>query len=153
VAPGLIRLDAFLKPGPDRHIDATIGGRLSGRMSWLIPTWVQCRAAIGVVALYALMLQPFLAAASPVAAPDPFGVICAADHGADAPSGDTASHHVHQCCTAAHIGGMAPPPDRIVGTITWPARSVSTIPWRYEAWIASTGPPTYASSARGPPLV
>lgn len=129
-----------------------IGGRVSRGMRRLLPSWACCRVAIGVVALYALMLQPFMAAAAPFMVPDPFGVVCAPDHNPEAPVGDPAAHAAHHCCIVAHIGGLAPPPERRAMPGEMP-RVVATIVWRAEAWIPRTGPPTHAASARGPPLV
>jgi hypothetical protein len=127
-----------------------IGRGVSEAMRRLLPSWGLCRAAIGVVVLYALMLQPFLAAATPLGTADAFGVVCAPDHGQDAPAGDIA-HAEHHCCIVAHVGGLLPPPER-AALLAEPLRAAVAILWRPEAWIARTGPPTHATSARGPPL-
>ncbi|HMO29449.1 hypothetical protein [Enterovirga sp.] len=105
------------------------------------------RAVIGVVALYAFLLQAFLGFATPAAA-IPHGWLCAeaGDHGSVPHS---AGHH-HQCCTAAHPGHIAPPPPAAVILRPDPPRLLSVV-WRPEASLPRTGPPRYAGSPRGPP--
>lgn len=106
------------------------------------------RALIGVVALYAFLLQAFLAFATPVAANIPPGWLCAeaGDHG---PVPHSAGHN-HQCCTPVHVGNVAPPPLGAVILRPDPPRPVAVI-WRPEASLPRTGPPVYAGSPRGPP--
>lgn len=110
------------------------------------------RTVLGIAAIYGLLLQVFLAAATPVAALDLAGHICAASDDAGQPAGDTALPRGHQCCTLAHAGGVAPLPD--LAFVTVPYRvSVLLRALRPEAAIPRTGPPRYAQSARGPPVV
>lgn len=106
------------------------------------------RAILGVVALYALLLQAFVAAATPSGPIDPAGFIC--QHGNAVPSPDQPARHDHQCCTAVHIGNVAPPPCS-AAAFAWAAPRAVTAPWRPEAAIPKTGPPTRSHSARGPP--
>lgn len=107
------------------------------------------RAILGVVALYALLLQAFVAAATPSGgAIDLAGFTCR--HENSAPSPDQPARHDHQCCTAVHIGNVAPPPCPGV-TVVWTAPRPIAVPWRSEAAIPKTRPPTRSHSARGPP--
>ena len=119
-------------------------------MRGTLPISATGRAIIGVIALYALLLQSFAAAAKPPAYADAAGVICAAAHGSDAPSGDAPLAHDHPCCTAAQTSHAALPP------LPWaaaarPASPPAAIVWRPEADLPRTGPPTRSHSARGPP--
>lgn len=106
------------------------------------------RAILGVIALYALLLQAFVAAATPSGAADLAGFICG--HESSAPSPDQPARHDHQCCTAVHIGNIAPPPCPAVA-VAWTAPRAVMAVWRPEAAIPKTGPPTRSHSARGPP--
>jgi hypothetical protein len=105
--------------------------------------------AIAVVALYALLLQSFFTAATPAAPSNLAGILCSHE-GADAPAGDMPIRHDHQCCTAVHIGQLAPPP--VVSHTVRLDTHAWVVVWRPEAAIRKTGPPTHAHSPRGPPL-
>lgn len=106
------------------------------------------RAIIGVIALYALLLQAFLAVAAPTGPSFGPGVLCTVD-GEHAP-GEEPLRHDHQCCTAQHVGNLAPAPKTASAErLTWPV-SIRIV-WRPEAELPRTGPPTFAHSARGPP--
>lgn len=106
-------------------------------------------AAVGLVALYALLLQAVMAAATPTGQIAPPGVICAAAGSAHQPP-DKPVGHDHACCTALHFGNLAPPPsDPAPEPIRWPKRIL--VVWQPEARLPRTGPPAYAHSARGPP--
>ncbi len=109
------------------------------------------RAIIGVIALYGLLLQAFVAAATPPSLPDLLGAICVSQDGTHAGSPDGPSlPHDHPCCAAVHAGSLPPPP--LAGTlIAWRAPAAALIVWRPEAAVPKTGPPTHAHSARGPP--
>jgi hypothetical protein len=109
------------------------------------------RAMVAAIALYALLLQSFVAHATPAAAPDPFGTICAADHAEGTPAPGKSTRHDHQCCTTAQLGTLAPPPEASAVT-TRPDHPARSAFWRPEASVARTGPPTHAQSARGPPV-
>lgn len=115
------------------------------------PPRLQSRATIGVVALYALLLQAFLAFSAPVLSPDPIGGVLCAEHGSGTPAHDQADAQCHACCMAMHIGTIAPPP-LLALSVLWPLPQVSRVAWRPEADVDKTGPPTHAQSARGPPV-
>lgn len=116
-----------------------------------LPLRVQSRAIISVVALYALLLQAFLAFAAPVLSPDPTGGILCAEHGSGTPTHDQSDAQCHACCMALHIGTIAPPPV-LAAPVLWPVPQISRVAWRPEADLPRTGPPVHAQSARGPPI-
>ena len=115
-----------------------------------LPDSASLRALVGALALYGLLLQAFLAAATTAPRPAASGVICA-EHGSGAPANDGPVRHDHQCCTAAvQAGTLAPPPEPGFAA-AWPPRAEVLVAWRPEASVLRTGPPTRAHSARGPP--
>ena len=86
------------------------------------------RAAIAAFALYALLLQGFLAASAPAAAfTFPGGISCAQDgSGSGTSGGDPVRHHGLCCilaCAAAACGYVATPS----AVPAFPARAASTI--------------------------
>lgn len=107
---------------------------------------------VAAVALYALLLQAFLVTLAPTGTFDPLstGVICAHDANG-APTNDLPLRHAHDCCTAACLSVATPAPDPDASAIVWPERISAVIAWFDGASPAKTGPPSYASSARGPP--
>lgn len=117
-------------------------------MRRLSASWARGRAIIGVIALYGLLLQAFLAAAHPVAMPDA-GILCA-EHEPASPGSDRPLHHDHQCCTAAQGAQLAPAPSSDLTAVPVPP-APARVAWRPEASRPRTGPPTHAHSARGPP--
>ncbi|MDP4023039.1 hypothetical protein Q8W71_10420 [Methylobacterium sp. NEAU 140] len=110
------------------------------------------RALVGVLALYALLLQAFLGFATPVTGAAE-AALCAAhavDAGApDAPADGKAHLHCALCCTAVHVAKLAPPPAGAAAAR--PALGVARVAWRSERAFPPTGPPIHATSARGPP--
>lgn len=112
---------------------------------------MQRRAIIGVIALYALLLQAFLGFAAPVLAQAATGEILCAEHPGSAPTDGKATAPCHPCCTVLQVGTMAPPPAASTVAVTWPVTSFARLVWRPEAVRLTTGPPVYATSARGPP--
>lgn len=113
---------------------------------------VQSRAIIGVIALYALLLQAFLAFAAPTLSLDQNGEVLCTEHGSGAPAHDQADAQCHSCCAVMHIGNLAPPPPSDAVALSWPFQQVARVAWRPEAEVFKTGPPTHAQSARGPPI-
>jgi hypothetical protein len=107
-------------------------------------------AIIGLIALYAVLLQAFLTVSAPGAVLREAGILCL-DHEAGHPADGLPAHRDHACCTLAH-GAPAVPPNPVEAVaVPTPAR-VTAVVWRPEAAIPRTGPPTHATSARGPPL-
>lgn len=65
------------------------------------------RAIIGLVALYALLLQAFLGLATPSRALDGPGEVLCAGHSSGEPA--SKSVHVHACCTVVQAGTLTLP--------------------------------------------
>lgn len=108
------------------------------------------RALVGAVALYALLLQALLAAATPTVGAERMDVICSPEGGSGPSSPETPARHDLQCCTAVVAAdAVVPPAPAFVAAWTSP-RSVD-VARRPEASIPKTGPPTRSQSARGPP--
>ena len=110
------------------------------------------RVAISAFALYALLLQGFLAASAPAAAfALPGGVSCAQDGtGSGTSGGDPVRHHGLCCilaCAAAACGHVA-----TASTVSFfPARAASTIEFAPALGLAARAPHKYYFAARGPP--
>lgn len=130
------------------RIDAPQSGRLDRPMRRRQPRTGRGRAIIGLVALYALLLQAFLGLATPSRALDGPGEVLCAGHS----SGEPASKgvHVHACCTVVQAGTLTLPPIDPEAA-AWPSAPTSLCAWRPEAEIPTTGPPAYNGTARGPP--
>ncbi|SDA35106.1 hypothetical protein SAMN02799622_05994 [Methylobacterium sp. UNC378MF] len=112
------------------------------------PQSVRGRAIIGMIALYALLLQAFLGFATPAQAMDrPDDLLCAG-HSTGEPGGKVL--HVHPCCTVVQAGTLTLP---VIdpATMAWPSAPATHCAWRPEATIPATGPPAYSNTARGPP--
>ncbi len=105
------------------------------------------RLIVAALALYALLLQPFVVAATPVVASA--GVTC---HAASDDPGVPADPH-HPCCAAACAVSALPSAIPISGAVSWPRRDAPRLAWGVEGAPHATGPPTHAASARGPPVV
>jgi hypothetical protein len=110
------------------------------------------RAAICAFALYALLLQGFLAASAPAAAfAFPGGISCAQDgSGSGTSGGDPVRHHGLCCilaCAAAACG--------YVGTASavpvFPTRAALAIHFTPALGLAARAPIKYYFAARGPP--
>jgi hypothetical protein len=111
------------------------------------------RAAIGAFAVYALLVQGFLAASAPTAAfAFPGGISCAQDgSGSGTPGGDPVHHHHGLCC----ILGCAAAACAYVATASaipaFPARAASAIHFAPVPGLAARAPIKYYFAARGPP--
>ena len=108
------------------------------------------RAAVAVVALYALLLQAFLAAALPVGPIAAAGVVCAPSS-AHSPSDERPVGGATACCVAACLPLAAPVPAAAI--VVSALRDPAAIAWPLRASLAFAGPSTHAWSARGPPTV
>jgi hypothetical protein len=113
-----------------------------------LPTSIKRRAIIAVIAFYALSLQAFFVAATPMMTADAGTVIC---HATGAPKNDVPVQHQHQCCLAACPQALIPPGPSSFSIDGWPPREVTRVLWRAEASAEATGPPRGSTSARGPP--
>lgn len=106
------------------------------------------RAVVGVAALYALLLQAFLAGAIPIVSPET-GIICA-EHASGLPGPEKPARHDHGCCTLVQAGSIAPPSGTAVALE--PSRRSVAVIWPFVPFAVGTGPPTHSESARGPPV-
>lgn len=108
------------------------------------------RAAIAVLSLYALLMQPFLAAAAP-AVLDAAGMLCTHEPGGSkAPGADKA----HACCPVLCLAGPAAlPSPGSVAVAAHPVRRVVRIAWNPRSAHAARAPPAVSATARGPPVV
>jgi hypothetical protein len=108
------------------------------------------RVAISAFAVYALLLQGFLAASAPAAAfAFPGGISCAQD-GSGTSGGDPVRHHGLCCilaCTAAACTHVATPS----AVPVFSARAASTIDFAPEPGLAVRAAHKYYFAARGPP--
>lgn len=113
--------------------------------SWLTTSHV----IIGVIALYALLLQTFALAAAPARA-DLIGPTCSSHEGSSPFRPDQPGKHDHQCCSVAQAGYVDLPPasPRIAD---WRVPPFYPVGCRPEASIWNTAPSTHAAAARGPP--
>ena len=110
------------------------------------------RVAISAFALYALLLQGFLAASAPAAAfAFPGGISCAQDGSGSGTSGGDPVHHHGLCC----ILGCAAAACAYVATASavpaFPARAASAIHFAPAPGLAARAPQKYYFAARGPP--
>src|SRR4051794_8877532 len=115
-----------------------------------LPQRIKGRAIIAVIAFYALSLQVFFAAATPIMMPAIAGVTC---HDTGSPTSDLPLKHDHQCCIPSCVHTLLPLVPASFSIEAWPARDVTEILWRAEASAEATGPPRGSTSARGPPAV
>jgi hypothetical protein len=110
------------------------------------------RIAISAFALYALLLQGFLAASAPAAAfAFPGGISCTQDgSGSGTSGGDPVRHHGLCCflaCAAASCGFVATPS----AVSVFPACVASAIHFAPAPGLAARAPLKYYFAARGPP--
>jgi hypothetical protein len=109
------------------------------------------RAAIAAFALYALLLQGFLAASAPAAAfALPGGISCAQDGSGSGTGGDPVRHHGLCCilaCAAAACGYVATPS----AVPAFRARVASAIHFAPVPGLTARAPHKYYFAARGPP--
>lgn len=110
------------------------------------------RAAISAVAIYALLLQGFLAASVPAAAHTfPSNIGCADNaSGQGAPGGGHTGHHCPCCILACACAACA-----CTGTpsalIVFPTRAITTIDFSAPLVQAARAFLRYCFAARGPP--
>jgi hypothetical protein len=132
------------------RIDARRRRRLDRAMRRRLPISVPGRAIIGLVALYALLLQAFLGFAAPVPALADAGAVLCAEHPVDGPGHGPVQIHVHACCTLVQAGALALPAAACAGPVM-PRAPAAQLSWRPEAELPRTGPPPRVGTARGPP--
>lgn len=114
------------------------------------------RVLVALAALYGLLLQGFVAAMLPLpaAANSLDHVLCAPSPNAGAGDQGPVRSHDSLCCTLfCGAGAMPPIPDGSAASAARPNRNADPVLWTVADTVASTGPPTHATSARGPPAV
>jgi hypothetical protein len=115
------------------------------------------RCAITALALYALLVQAFLAGFTPARAlPDLSGVgpvLCSHAAG-EGSSRDLPARDEHGCCLAACFTASAatPAPGPSVA-VAWPSREPTILAWRWTAAPLGAALAFSPSRARGPPVV
>ncbi|MCJ2135066.1 hypothetical protein MKK69_13515 [Methylobacterium sp. J-026] len=114
------------------------------------PRTVRGRAIIGLVALYALLLQAFLGFAAPARAFAGPGAVLCTEHPTDGPDDRPVPIHVHACCTLVQAGALALPVSGSAMAVP-PTMAAVPLAWRPEAELPRTGPPPRVGTARGPP--
>jgi hypothetical protein len=111
------------------------------------------RVVFAAAALYALLLQGFLAAATPTGLPSVAGLLCAElAGGSHRPVDNDPSGHGEGCCTAACFASAtsAPPAS---GAVAFTPPAFVPLGWAKRAERVEIGPPGGSARARGPPLV
>jgi hypothetical protein len=114
------------------------------------------RVITAVIALYALVLQVFLATLMPLPAAGHADPICSGlmDGGSSAQGPEEPSHGHHKlCCTSVAAIAGADQPGLASSTVVWPVASVTRLTWRDEARQGARGPPGSIRHPRGPPAV
>ncbi len=111
------------------------------------------RLIVGIVALYAVMLQAFVVSAFPVAVVDSFGgIVCLQEIGVPgAPANDLHRHH-GVCCILACAASSFATVVTAGGLVVFPELLVSPFVFgKEQAWSARS-PLKFYFGARGPPL-
>lgn len=109
------------------------------------------RAALSVIALYALLLQAFAAAAAEPAAPDPYGPICAQISSRVTASASSRAHRHGLCCISACFDCGCAFVAIPAGVAFAPNRRISSLAFGIAASFASRQPQGFYFAARGPP--
>ena len=114
-----------------------------------MPRTVQGRAIIGVIALYALLLQTFLGGLAPLPLTHIGNEICAQDNGFGVPREQEPACLHKACCTAVHANELLQPLLTAFVTVVWVPTRVITAQWREPGSAQARAPP----GPRGPPAV
>ncbi len=110
------------------------------------------RVAISAFALYALLLQGFLAASASAAAfAFPGGISCAQDGSGSGTSGGHPVHHHGLCCILACAAAACAHVATPSAVSVFPTRVVSTIHFAPVPGLTARAPRKYYFAARGPP--
>jgi len=112
---------------------------------------VHGRAIIGVIALYALVLQAFLTVLAPALPRFEGGVLCA-EHltASGTPADDEQPCGHHACCTQVQAVHLLPLAQAASTLAVWPPRA-APVPWYAAGTIQARAPPDQGTSPRGPP--
>ncbi|MEE7502545.1 hypothetical protein ACLBXO_13345 [Methylobacterium sp. C33D] len=107
------------------------------------------RAAIAVLALYALLLQGFLGGLMPL--PTGTDGLCAQHADGSALPGAPVPHDHGDCCTAAQATGPALPPRAAAIGVRWSVAANRHPAWPLAGSVGARAPPGTIASPRGPP--
>jgi len=107
------------------------------------------RAAIAVLALYALLLQAFLGGLMPL--PKTIDGLCAQHSDGSAVPGAPLPHGHGDCCTAAQATGPALPPRPAAIGVRWAVATNRHSAWPFTDSVGARAPPGTIASPRGPP--
>ncbi|SFK12255.1 DUF2946 family protein [Methylocapsa palsarum] len=110
------------------------------------------RIAVGVLALYALLLQAFFASATPTQAFDSSaGVICASLDGSSTGNGAPGHDHHGSCCILACSSATSVVLDTASDVVYFPARAPSRFEFAATRTFALRTAFKFYFAARGPP--
>lgn len=107
---------------------------------------------MGMVALYALLLQAFLGTLLPPAPAVPATGLTICGHEDSERPLDQACR-LHACCIAVQAAGLVRPPPAAFAPVAWTARRETRVVWSAADVAQARAPPDRAVSARGPPTV
>jgi hypothetical protein len=109
------------------------------------------RAAFGILAIYALLLQAIFSGAAPSSAlASPGSIRCADDGFGHAPGGGAPAHHC-PCCVLCCAAAVCTPADADWAAIVFPARVPAPIRFAPAPEHAASSFIKYHFAARGPP--
>jgi hypothetical protein len=115
------------------------------------------RCAITALALYALLVQAFLAGFAPARAlPDlaGLGTILCSHAAGEGSSRDLPARDEHGCCLAAcFAANAATPAPGLSLAVAWSSREPMILAWRWTAALPGAALAFSPSRARGPPVV
>jgi hypothetical protein len=107
------------------------------------------RLAVGMIAIYALLLHGFLA--PPAMSLTGAEVICALDSSEPGSARSGHKHHHGQCCIIACAACCAAYVASVVGLVEFPAQRSLRVGFRDADAIGSIAPLEFYFAARGPP--
>jgi hypothetical protein len=110
------------------------------------------RLAISLIALYALLLQGFLATPSMAFAPAG-DVICAPDQADSSPAGGEHKRHHGLCCIVACAACCATYVAAVTGLVVFPVREASSVGFGDSDPISALAPLEFYFAARAPPRI
>jgi len=108
-------------------------------------------AILGLIAMWALLLQGTLATANAEPFDPAQGIHCGQDQSGSPATPDKSSHQ-HQCCTASHISKAVLPTPQ-ASSFRFELTPASAIVWRISTFLEKTGPPERDHNPRGPPAL
>jgi hypothetical protein len=111
------------------------------------------RAAISVIAIYALLLQAFLTASAPAVASPDGTILCVQAGPAQGPAGSTPAGHHHDCpcCILCCAAALCTPAGADSAAIVFPSRVASAIEFPATPVPAARSFLKHFFAARGPP--